>query len=51
MLQLTRQAAAYVIGYGRRVFYRFVPSARNKGDGPSRQRGIGYLNQRTGRLE
>ena len=50
MLYLTRQAAAYVIGYGMKVFYRFVPSARNKGDGPSRGRGIGYLDQRTGRL-
>ena len=49
MLYLTRQAAAYVIGYGLRVFYRFVPSARSKGDGPSRGRGIAYLNTRTGR--
>ena len=50
MLHLARQAAAYVIGYGLRVSYRFVPSARNMGDGPSRGRGIGYLCQRTGRL-
>ena len=50
MLLLTRQAAVFVIGYGLKVFYRFVPSARNKGDGSSRGRGIGYFDQRSGRL-
>ena len=48
---LCRQAAAYVMGYGLWVVYRFAPSLRNWADGPSRGRQLGYSHQRTGRLE
>ena len=51
MLGLCRQATAYVMGYGLWVVYRIVPSLRNWVDGPGRGRKMGYLNQRTGRLE
>ncbi len=43
MLHLARQAAAYCLGYGLKIVYRFVPSLRNWADGPSRGRGLGYL--------
>ena len=42
MLGLCRQAAAFTIGYGFRIVYRFVRSARNWADGPSRGHRIGY---------
>ena len=50
MLGLTRQAAAYILAYGLKVLYRFVPSRRNWADGPSRQKGLGYLGPKTGRV-
>ena len=50
MLGLTRQAAAYILAYGLKLPYRFVPSRRNWANGPSKQKGLGYLDPKTSRV-
>ena len=50
MLGLTRQAAVYVLAYGLKILYRFVPSRRNWADGPSRQKSLGFVDARTGKV-